>query len=77
MGNAGGVMMYHITEDSFNCYETNIFTDKNMYNQVLDILKRNQITSRYNTETNKDGGGYGFLRGQRFFDKAMSGALNK
>jgi hypothetical protein len=55
MGNAGGVMIYSITEDSFNCYETNIFTDKAMYNQVIDLLKRNQITSRYNTETNENG----------------------
>jgi hypothetical protein len=55
MGNAGGVMIYSITEDSFNCYETNIFTDKTMYNQVVGILKENQITSRYNNEINENG----------------------
>jgi hypothetical protein len=55
MGNAGGVMIYSITEDIFNCYETNMFTDKDMYNRAVGILKRNQIASRYNDTTNENG----------------------
>jgi hypothetical protein len=55
MGNAGGVMIYSITDGNFNCYEANIFTDEKVYNKVVDILERNQITSRYNDVENKKG----------------------
>jgi hypothetical protein len=55
MGNAGGVIIYSIIDGNFNCYETNIFKDENMYNKVVDILERNQITSRCNNTRNKNG----------------------
>ena len=65
MGNAGGVMIYLLMEENIICYETNVFVDKYTYNKIVDILKNNQINSRYNNKINKNGifnfygGGFG------------------
>jgi hypothetical protein len=55
MGNAGGVMIYIITDDDFICYEANIRINENIYNKSVDILEKNQISSRYNDIINKNG----------------------
>jgi len=55
MGNAGGVMIYAIADGNFNCYKANILNDKNIYKKAVDILEKNQITSRYNDIRNENG----------------------
>ena len=55
MGKEGGVMIYIITDGNLNCYETNIFKNEDIYNKAIDILQRNQITSRYNDIINENG----------------------
>lgn len=55
MGNAGGVMIYIINDDNLICYETNIKINESVYNKAVDILVRNQITSRYNNINNENG----------------------
>jgi hypothetical protein len=65
MGNAGGVMIYNIKDGNFNCYEANIYKNENIYYKAVDILKRNQISCRYNNTINENrmfkfyGGGMG------------------
>ena len=65
MGNDGGVMLYAIKDSNLVCYEANIYKNKDIYNKAVDILERNQISSRYNDIINKNGifkfygGGFG------------------
>jgi hypothetical protein len=65
MGNPGGIMIYSITDGNINCYETSIFVNENIYYKAVDILKKNQITSRDTKIINKNGifkfygGGFG------------------
>ncbi|MCL2184638.1 MAG: hypothetical protein FWB86_02120 [Treponema sp.] len=43
MGNSGGVIIYAITDNNFNCYLTNIRQNENLYALIIDILEGNII----------------------------------
>jgi hypothetical protein len=38
MGNAGGIMLYIIKDDTLICYETNVFNDEEIYVQAEELL---------------------------------------
>lgn len=42
MGNAGGIMLYLIKDDILICYETNVFTDEEIYLQAKELLLKHQ-----------------------------------
>lgn len=42
MGNAGGIMLYLIKDDTLNCYETNVFKDEEIYDQAAELLLKHQ-----------------------------------
>ena len=42
MGNAGGIMLYLIKEDTLICYETSVFTDEEIYIQAGESLLKHQ-----------------------------------
>jgi hypothetical protein len=65
MGNAGGVMIYIIKENQLNCYGTNIYKNKGIYKNVIDILVENADSFRNTNVVNQNaifnfyGGGFG------------------
>jgi len=42
MGNAGGVMIYTIEDNTLLCYETSAFTNEDIYTQAVELLLRHQ-----------------------------------
>jgi hypothetical protein len=38
MGNAGGIMLYLIKDDTLICYETKVFNDEEIYVQAEELL---------------------------------------
>jgi len=47
MGNAGGIMLYLIKDEQLICYETSIFTDKEIYLLAKELLLKHQDKLKY------------------------------
>ena len=47
MGNAGGIMLYLIKDDTLFCYETNVFNDEEIYVQAEELLLKHQDSLKY------------------------------
>lgn len=47
MGNAGGIMLYLIKDDTLICYETNVFNDEEIYVQAEELLLKHQDSLKY------------------------------
>lgn len=41
-GNSGEIMLYKIKDDMLICYETNVFTDEELYIQAKNLLLKHQ-----------------------------------
>jgi len=47
MGRVGNIMFYLIQNDKLICYETNYFTDEEMYLRVEKVIRDNAYYSKY------------------------------
>lgn len=47
MGNAGGIMLYIIKDDTLICYETKVFNDEEIYVQAEELLLKYQDSLKY------------------------------
>lgn len=47
MGNAGGIMLYVIKDVQLICYETNVFTDEEIYLLAEELLLKHQDNFKY------------------------------
>jgi hypothetical protein len=68
----GGIMLYILKDNNLICYKENINSNKNIYNDAVDILEKNSISSRKNNVKNENGI-FKFYGGR----KGNSGFINK